>query len=96
MTLTANNLEMTTRSDCEISQDDVNLKRVIYILQYGDLEENARYLVGYMQKVRHRPRSWLHMYYKPQQYNIFHSACAHSYMYRSGVGTYDVHVYVSE
>ena len=46
-----NSLELTTRSVSEVTEDAVNLKRVIYILQYGDLQQNAHFLVNYIHKV---------------------------------------------
>ena len=51
MTFNMNNLEMTLRSEEEISEDEVNLKRVIYLLQHGDLNHNAQYLIGFITQV---------------------------------------------
>ena len=52
-----NSLELTTRSVSEVTEDAVNLKRVIYILQYGDLQQNAHFLVNYIHKVTSLPHN---------------------------------------
>ncbi len=41
------NLDMTIRTVEDKTEDEINLNRVIYLLQFGELEKNAMFLLNY-------------------------------------------------
>ena len=45
------NLDMTLRNEEDRSTDEINLNRVIYLLQHGTLETNAMFLLNYAHNV---------------------------------------------
>ena len=49
---------MTLRNEEDRTTDEINLNRVIYLLQHGSLETNAMFLLNYAYSVR-RPFSFI-------------------------------------